>query len=383
MIENSHICFLAAWYPDERDPMFGLFIQKHASILANAGHTISVIVPTYYKDIPNQIFTYVNSGIHVTFVNIKSNNKLFRWLSFFIAMHKAYRFVIKKHGKPIVNHVHVLTRMGIIAAIIRWRFGIPYVITEHWSRYFEVPGTYRNVIRKTITRYICNYASGVSAVSHKLQEAMKIHRLGLKKRWFTINNVVDPALFSVPPRQPDSNPVRFLNVSCFEDRSKNLTGLLRVVRRLADQRNDFICMLAGTGADEAIIRKQAEELALQNHVIFTGLLSPAGVAELMKSCHFYVQASRYENVPVVISEALMAGLPVIATNVGAVSEMLSEKDGFLIQDSTDDELFAALSLMCDEYDRFDRNDISHRAAMKYSPEAVLEQFVTLYRSIEQ
>ncbi len=379
MKQTCHIVFLAAWYPDDQDPMFGLFIQRHAQLLANAGYCIHVITPSYRKEKGNGIFTHVTSGLRVTHVNITYQTKWFKWLGFAIAMRKAYRDSINKYGKPAVNHVHILTRMGMVALFAKIFHGVPFVITEHWSRYFDIPGTYRNFIRKWLTRYICNHSKACSAVSHKLAHAMQNHRLGRKKPWTIINNTVDDHIFSVPAVPSGNRLVKFLNVSCFEDRSKNITGLLYACKFLRDNGVSFHCYLVGQGEDEATLRKLASDLNLNQSVIFTGLLGQHEVAKLMQECHFYVQPSHYENVPVVISEALMCGLPVLATNVGAVSEMISEQDGYLVKPASNEELFAAIKLMCDQYTAFDRIQIRERALKKYSGKAILGQFEQLYQ----
>ncbi|PKP01964.1 MAG: hypothetical protein CVU11_13640 [Bacteroidetes bacterium HGW-Bacteroidetes-6] len=380
-MNKPHILFLPAWFPDDHDPMFGLFVKKHAETLLQH-YQVSVLHVTYHADTPNRIVTRVTNGIYVTNVNIRTNIKLLKWISFFVATYKAYKIIKQNQGKPSVNHVHILTRMGVLAAFIRLRFGVPYVITEHWSRYFPVPGTYRNIIRKTLTRYICKRAEKLSTVSRGLAEAMQKHNIGNNRPYSIINNVVDELVFSPPNlRVPTYETIRFINVSCFEDRSKNLTGLVDIAAVLVTKGIKFECVLAGTGQDFLNIKEYIKHKGLEKYCILPGLLNEYQVAELMRSCHFYIQPSHFENVPVVISEALMCGLPVVATRVGSVEELINTSNGYLVDAANPTALQSAVELMIDNFASFDSALIRKNAMARFSKAAVLKQFNELYSDL--
>lgn len=382
-MNKQHILFLAAWYPDERDPMFGLFVKKHAETLVKQ-YKVSVLHVTYYNDKPNGIFTNVINSINVTTVNIRYQLKLLKWIAFLIASHKAFNYICKKEGQPTVNHVHILTRMGLLAVIIKMRFKIPFVITEHWSRYFSFPGTYRNIIRKGLTRYICKRAQKLSTVSQGLAVAMQNHKIGSNRTYSVINNVVDDSIFfPAAEGYPTATPIRFANVSCFENRSKNLTGLVDLVADMVQKGRHFECVMAGTGLDFDLIVDYIKEKGVEDYIVLPGLLNEKQVAELMRSCHYYIQPSHYENVPVVISEALMCGLPVVATRVGSVSELIDDSNGYLVEAGNADELFASVELMVENYNSFDRKQIHSNAYKRFSADAVLKQFNELYSGIIQ
>jgi len=377
---KPHIVFLAAWYPDEHDPMFGLFVHKHAVLMAR-DYRVSVLNVTNYSDQSNGLFVSEKDGVSINRLNIKTKNQLLRWLYFFMAGLKAYRYICKKEGRPVLNHVHVLTRMGVLAALIKCRRGIPYVVTEHWSRYFPIPGTYRNCIRKCFTRKACRRSAAMSAVSQRLKDAMLAHGLGDRKKWFIINNIVNETVFDLPVAAPAGTRVRFINVSCFEDRSKNLSGLVECVDQLVGDGLDIECVLVGSGEDFEQIKSLISTKGLENHIIMTGQLNENQVAARMRECDFYVQPSHYENVPVVISEALMCGLPVVATRVGGLPEMIDENNGYLVAPGQMNELCSAIRMMAENHGDFDRQKIRHAAMQKYSSEAVRQQMLHMYSEV--
>jgi glycosyltransferase involved in cell wall biosynthesis len=204
---------------------------------------------------------------------------------------------------------------------------------------------------------------------------MQKHKIGVHRTYSIINNVVDEEIFyPAPERLPASAPIRFVNVSCFENRSKNLTGLVDLVAQLAKKGRRFECVMAGTGLDFNSIVEYIKAKGVANYISLPGMLNDKQVAELMRSCHF-------ENVPVVISEALMCALPVVATRVGSVAELVDASNGYLVPADDADELLASVELMMENYSSFDRKQIHANAQSRFSGDAVLGQFNELYSGI--
>ncbi|MGD9494617.1 MAG: glycosyltransferase, partial [Bacteroidales bacterium] len=181
-----------------------------------------------------------------------------------------------------------------------------------------------------------------------------------------------------PTDKPNNVPIRFINVSCFEDRSKNLSGLVKCVEMLVIEGLDVECVLVGSGEDFNEISSLIKSKKLEKQFIITGQLNEMMVADQMKKCHFYVQSSNYENVPVVISEALMCGLPVVATNVGGLNEMIDDSNGYLVEHNSLTELSSAIRMMTENYSAYDRQKIRQAAMHKYSAVAVRQQMLQLY-----
>src|SRR5207245_987880 len=68
----------------------------------------------------------------------------------------------------------------------------------------------------------------------------------------------------------------------------------------------------------------AHELGLDGRVVFHGLQPKEEVARLMRNAGLFVLTSRYDNNPCVLIEAMASGLPVVATAVGGIPEMIDE-----------------------------------------------------------
>ncbi|MGB9721799.1 MAG: glycosyltransferase family 4 protein [bacterium] len=96
----------------------------------------------------------------------------------------------------------------------------------------------------------------------------------------------------------------------------------------------FKCYIVGDIADRRyyslLIRKIAQ-YQLEKNIEFTGYLSKEKLQQLYESSDLFILSSRHEGYGIVLGEALSHGLPIVATNVGAVSEIIKDNiNGFLV-----------------------------------------------------
>jgi glycosyltransferase involved in cell wall biosynthesis len=380
------ILFLARWYPDRYDPMMGLFIKRHAEVAAGfADVAVLYLRVAPGKPIGTEIDHQLENGVVTTLVYYGTKSilpsfiiKRITGFLFAIAFIKGYRFLLDSWGKPDIIHVNILTRLGLMALCLRKFQGIKYVITEHWSRYLPVTGTYKGFLRKYITKVVVGNAEAVSTVSENLAKAMQSHGLA-NKHFMVLPNVVDTQDYSPVWTESKNTKKRFLHISCFEDRSKNISGLLRAISKLAKLRDDFECILVGEGIDLEKMKSLSAELGLsESQVRFTGLLEGAKVVEAYQSADFMVMFSNYENMPVVISETLSCGLPVVATSVGGIPEYINHTNGKLVAAHDEVALLEAIIFMLDHSSDFDKQRIRQNAVDIFSKQAVSQKLKDLY-----
>lgn len=388
--QQLKILYLARWYPHRYDPMPGLFIERHARSAAACCRVAVLYVHPDDKLIHKPYETEMTSDEEI--LQVKIYFRPFRRripmiqplanLLRFCRMHfKGYRMVRKEMGKPDVIHVNVLTRIGAIALMIKVFTGIPYVITEHWTRYLPMMDNFKGGFRKFVTRIVVKNASAVMPVTVNLQRAMEGHGL-TNDRYVIIPNVVDTDVF----RPLESNVIpgkhRFVHVSCFEDRQKNISGILRVLKKLSEQRQDWECHMIGDGIHYELLLRQAEELGLKNRfVIFHGLKENQDLVALMQEAEFQLMFSRFENLPVVILESYACGVPVLSTDVGGIGEHLDENLGILIPSEDEDVLFDKLNTMLDSSGKYERSKIRQYAMDHFSKEVIGRQLCEVYRSV--
>ena len=382
--DRKHIVFLARWYPHRYDPMFGLFVQRHAEAAA-LYNDISVVYVHPCKDVPWRVSTQkfdisvdnaCKDAIHrVSTIRVyyrKSKSKIINLFRFY----RANKLALKRLPKPDIFHVHVLTRLGLIAWQHKLVHGTPYIITEHWSRY--LPGNdFNGTFRKWVTKIVVKNASAVTTVTENLAQAMQNH--GLKNpNYIVLPNVVDTNLFQIKPHE-NAIP-KIIHISCFEDKSKNISGLLEALKLLKDKNINFEAVLVGDGMDYEAMKQKAAVMQLSDKVTFTGLLQGLDLVNMLASGDFLVLSSNYENMPVVILEALACGLPVVSTNVGGISEIINESNGMLVPPCDIEKLADAIHEMLKSYKNYDANALRNSIIKKFSNESVGKLLDDIYRN---
>jgi glycosyltransferase involved in cell wall biosynthesis len=297
-----------------------------------------------------------------------------RWQRYY---RKAVRRYIKEHGKPDIVHVHIPMRAGIIALWIKRRFNIPFIITEHWGIYNDTERlnyTGRSRIFKDLTIKIFSKAAAFTSVSHYLGRG--VNQQVMKMPYTVIPNVADTKLFR-PGKEPGL-PFRFIHVSNMVP-LKNVEGIINAFALLTRQGIEAELVLIGDR--DPALRDLAENAGLApGKIVFRGEISYDAVAREMQEAACLLLFSDIENAPCVISEAHCCGLPVIATAVGGIPEMVNASNGMLVNPRDEKALADAMKDMIENYQRFDRNQIARNASAIYSYEAVGSQLAVLYEA---
>ena len=381
---------LCKWYPNRYDPMPGLFIQRHAEAAALYADVCVVYTHLVIGQRLKQTFEIdfeEKNGVRAAKVYYQAPRKK---IPFWSQMVKNWRFlkanklgikaVSESAGNFDLVHVHVLTRLGIIALYFKWRYGIPFVITEHWTRYLNLTQRFTGFSRKITTKIVVKQAAVVTTVSDDLKKAMQLH--GLKnKDYRVIYNVVDPIFFDIPLPVKDETIKEFVHVSCFTDEQKNISGLLRVVHALSEQRSDFHFTFVGEGVDFLKMQEYAMLLKISNaNFTFTGLLEGKPLVETMANADALVLFSNYENMPVVINESFVLGVPVFSTDVGGISEMINNSNGCLVKARDEQGLVLVIHDFLDGRLSFDPDKIRQDASSRFSKEAVGNDIMEIYRN---
>jgi len=124
-----------------------------------------------------------------------------------------------------------------------------------------------------------------------------------------------------------------------------------------------------------------QQLDLEKVVNLKGEIPHTEVAREMQVHDLFVLFSNFENLPCVIIEAQASGLPVLATDVGGISEMVDEASGRLVAAKDEEALLEKMNKMLDEIDNYERVKIREQAVARFSYEEVGERFKNIYQRI--
>ncbi len=377
------ILFLSSWYPS-RGKHLGNFVQKHAEAIALQSEVAALFISsdsnckTKYESEQSTINKVFTVNVYYKKVNHKvpllsHGQRAWRYLH----AHKiGWQIVKAQLGKVDIIHHNILYPAGIFALILKWLHGYKYIVSEHSTEYLP-SNTKRFSLARRIGGYmIAKGASCITVVSENLKNAMLRH--GLKSNYELVYNVVDTDLFL--PRHTDKGKFKLIHISTFNDRHKNISGMLRAIGRLAQQRNDFECWLVGDG-DLTPHIALSKELGIYNSaVFFDGIKTSAEIAQIMGSADCLFMFSNYENLPVVIVESLACGLPVLSSDVGGIAEHITESNGILVPAGDEDALLKGFNTMLDNLmeKKYDAMALRDYAVKNFSYLEVSKKFHHIY-----
>ena len=376
------VLFLSAWYPHRYDAMSGLFVRKHAEA---ASRFCDVCVLYLMADEHVNQFDIVEQStnsvrevyVYYPFAKAPILRQLTKAVGYVRAFWRGFAVVRQNFGLPDVVQANVLTRSGVLAHRLKRKFGIAYIIVEHWSRYLPQNFNYKGFARKLMTRKCVADADCVMAVSGKLREAMR--DCGLTNNNFQlIDNVVDDFFFTAQKSINAKGKFRFLHVSCFDEKPKNVKGILRAVKNLSQQRSDFEIVLIGVGPDWQSAVDYAKELGLPEDMVkFPGEVPPTEVCRYFTESDVLVMFSRYETAGITFCESWATGTPVITTEVGIIPDCLTPQNCVIVQNGNEADLSEKMSWMIDNKEVFDAAEI-RKTARRYTYENVGKRLFEIY-----
>ena len=378
---RPHILILPRWYPHRYDPMPGLFVRYQAEAIAQHCE-VSVLYVHPDPQCPNATETEfsIENGVNVVRVYyLPSRWLLANWRRFYRA-HGAGLALLGETAPDLV-HVHVLTREGVMGYLIAKKIRIPFVISEHWSRYFPENDFFRSWWKKILTAFIVRKASALIAVSDKLRQAMIAKGLN-HPAFHVVPNVLDMERFRISPATSPAEIKTMVHVSCFEDRSKNISGLLEAVKKVTEQRTDFILRLVGDGPDLEIMKQKAAVLGLTDRfVVFTGLKEGEELVHEYRNADFSILSSRFETFGTVVPESLACGTPVLATSVGIAPELVNTSNGWVVPPGNTDALAEGILGMLERCRNFDRQDVRKTVGERFSTQSIAAQLINIYHTV--
>lgn len=386
-MSRKRILWLCSWYPNRTDPFDGDFIQRHARAAALL-HDIHVIRVIGDPDLPpgkNDVQISQQTGLTEQLIYIGKTNSLAGRSFFFLRWNQQFRKAVQDYinvfGKPDWVHVHVPYPAGRIALWVKQKYGVPFVVTEHWTIY--QPGnaiSYQQQpvrLRKLVYR-VMKETSRFLPVSADLGQ--RVNQLVTPVSCAVIPNVVDTDLFYLQEKRYNPDQVfLFIHVSGMSTQ-KNPEGLLRAFAAAYSEDSQIRLLMLGN-RDDSLLRF-AETFGLPAGTIrFGGEVSYPEVAREMQQADALVLFSNMENAPCVISEALCCGLPVIATETGGIPEMINDKNGLLVQPGNETDMKKALLNLKKNIYRYNRDLIASGAKELYSYEKVSAAFSTVYKNL--
>lgn len=274
--------------------------------------------------------SFKSLNIEIFRLNFRSKfNPLIIW--------KIYQLI--KLTRPDLIHTHLFfaTFYGMITANL---CRVPVIVTEHNESNWQS----KNILLKIANRFNARNCTRMIAVSNKVKstliERSKVH----SSKITVINNCISIQNFNHKKGESRSYPDNELiigTVARFDFR-KGIDVLLNAIAYIKPQVNEVKCILVGDGKEKAHLRQLVKELNIEKNVEFAGMQED--ILPFLKKMHMFVLPSRTEGFGIAILEAMAAGCPIIASNVGGIPEIIeNEVNGLLVQ--PDDNIALANAIL--------------------------------------
>lgn len=303
--------------------------------IAKLGHQVDIITR--------------NNGIYKP---VKVNNlQIFRFgpkskpddnLSRILFLIKAFLFIKNKD----YNVIHLQAFLpGLLAPLIRHIIKKPTIFTVHGT---SLGTNLLNPVSKKIEEII------LTKIKYDTQ-------ITVSRNFFKITNANKNVVYI--PNGIDKNLFDKIIVAKYKQKTllfvgrlhpqKNLINLIKAFKLVIVKYPKLRLLIVGEGTQKAELIKITKELKLEKNISFLGEKKQEDLIEIYKKSHLFILPSIYEGQPLVLLEASAAGLPIVATNVGGVPDIVKDGvNGVLIKKSLQGEISKAILKALKGYHKF-------------------------------
>ncbi|WP_312247189.1 glycosyltransferase [Stutzerimonas nitrititolerans] len=381
-----HVLVIPSWFYRYLDDPSGSFFETQASGVQELGVQVGIIYPDIRP-------LYEAAGHWCTSIESTSRNGvdtlrkryvnwtpriesliLPRWVSVGLRLFDEY---CRRYGKPDIIHAHCLLRAGILAHRIWQKYGIPYVITEHSSKW------HNNEISKydlQISKSAAQHSSALISVSESLLN--KLHKYLDFNQAYIIGNAVD-SLFLDEKVQEFNNASRltFANVA-YLNSGKRQDILIEAFYLAFGQDTEHVLYIVGEGPERASLERRIAEYDMQSSIQLLGMQKKSEIAKLLSRSDCFVLTSDHETFGVAIIEALACGLPIISTDCGGPSEIVNAENGIVVMKGNAQAIMEALLEMQKKIHvgQYQKKRIRAGCREHYSKRSVASKLINIYKN---
>lgn len=352
------ICINTSSFPKFKGDYAGAFVFELARALVKKGHQVWVLCPAV-KDTPlSENMDGVNI-IRYRYAFPKSSQILVggkpavpqiqekKHLIFFVPLLLVCQFfalvrLIRRHKIEVINS-HWLLPQGFISAFCAKLFGLRHLSTLHST---DVYLAMKLPFAKYLSRFVEKTALSTFAVGSFVRDRYN-SILGYHSRTAVVPMGGDEEKFhSVTAIEPDPDKILFVGRL---HKIKGINYLFEAFAQLLKDNPKLKLEIVGGGEELENLKALANELGITEHLAFEGFVANNLIAKHYASASCVVVPSlilpsgETEGMPVVILESLLSGTPVVASNVGAICDIVEDGvNGFLVEPGNAEQLVAAI-----------------------------------------
>jgi glycosyltransferase involved in cell wall biosynthesis len=302
------------------------------------------------------------------------------------------RLIRKERPQILHTHTAKAGTVGRVAALLAGSRKPPIIVhTFHGHVLRGYFGPVRTLLFRLLERWLAAGTTALVAVSPQVRDDLVALGIAPRERFVVIRLGIELDERVAPGQNGRGESRRYLGIP--GDRFtvgwigrmtavKRTDDVLVAFKRLRDDGVDAVLCMVGDGPDRVQLEQRAHELGLARDTVFLGYQED--VAPFYAAFDALVLPSGNEGTPVSVIEALAAELPVVATRVGGVPDVVQDgEDGFLVEAGATDDLADRLARLARDPElraRMGKHG-RERVLPRYAVERLVEDVDELYRSL--
>ncbi|NEO74702.1 glycosyltransferase family 4 protein, partial [Moorena sp. SIO3H5] len=219
-------------------------------------------------------------------------------------------------------HNHIAEASGTVAMLAAAMQGFTYSFTLHGPYIFFKPYQWRldeKIKRALFVCCISNFARSQGMIFANPEKWQQMH---------IVHCGIDPSLFKPVTHKGEGKRLLFIGRLAA---AKGLPILLESLVTLQKKYPNILLTVIGDGPERKQLEAKTIQLGLSGNVDYVGAKSQTQVREYLQQTDIFVMSSFAEGVPVVLMEAMETGIPVVATQIAGVSELVEHQiNGYLV-----------------------------------------------------
>lgn len=344
-------------------------------------YNIDLLCPNFGSD------KVIENNSHFTIHRIcnQTKSKIFKTFKYQYYFIK-YAKKLAKQKKYSLIHTHYTFPTGVSGLILKKKFNVPLVITEHhYGTGMDISSHKKNPkILNSIMKYIAKKATLMVSTGKTQDKFLTFLKV---KKFKTIELGGDCSISKESNKQIikdlklDSNKKYLLNVSRLEKRKKT-EELIYAIKNISKKNPNIHLLIGGKGTETNYLKKIIKELKISKNVSLLGFVSDEDLEKYRKISTAFITASEFEGAGIMYLEAFCSKLPLFAKkNVASESIITNKKNGLLF--NTSKELEELLITYLNDSKTLDpiKNNAFELFKDKYNWNTHCSKYNTLYKNL--
>ena len=371
---------IPSWYPNRENAHAGIFVKKHIQMISQFidCYTLFVLPTNKVRAFKIEVEKQPSAEI-IYFGTTKS--ALVNTISYFLINIIKISAIILKKGRPKFVHNHVVFPSGFVAVLVAKLLNVRLIISEHWSGYLIEDNRFKRLNTKIqkVIRYIYSSAYRIGLVSNFMKDRLVESQLCTEEKVIITPNKIELNNF-VPVQRELGEEINVLTICNLNDFEKNISGMIEAIYYLNKNESlNIKLQIIGEGVDEGKLKKLANEYGILNSKIsFLGKIENHLLTNYYRNSDFYILNSNFETLNISTIEALMHGLPVVASKCGGPQDYLTQQNSIQVNTRDTNDLVRGIKEMIKHFSKYDRKIIKLEIEKLYNEKVVLESLRKLY-----